>query len=865
MMKKIAVVYLSKYGHTKTYADWLKEEVDGIDVIALNSFNFTKALEYKLVIFACGIYGDKLAIMDNIKKNIVSVPAQKVMIMAVGWYVNDSEEAKQKLIADNFPEQYKGSVPLYIVNSGLDTKQLSVGDKAALMVARRSIEKKSGRSTDDINALSIIKGYADQTSKDNLASIKKGIEEFFDPGAKAPETVAAKPAPAKPSPAKPKPAAPAKPADQLSDSVEAAFKNLNAPKPAPKAEPALAPEPAPASDAADASAPVVKFNSKGEVVVSSVVAAINSLNNEDVSDPTNPISEIAAEARSIAAEEAKAAASEVKPAPKPAPAPAPEPTLSEDSLSNSVEEAFKHLNAPKPAPAPAPKPAVSSEDSLSNSVEEAFKHLNVRKPAPAPAPAPNPVVSEDSLSSSVEEAFKHLNAPKAAPKPAPAPKEADLSFGAEPAAEEIIHTRPAVPEPAPVIPEPAAEAVHEPAPAEESAPRKNSYMEMFAKRRRATAAETESAAASTPEPAPAPAPAPVAPAPAPKPVTEVRAEPSPAPAKSAYEAFIAPQMDFDLNDLSMDTEEKTDYTPAPEQPAIADFDMDEDVYDFIEDSKPTVSKRALNAVQDLAKAKLKAEQEAARLAAAKHAETVEEQEEIVSYQPSSPVSHQPSAPASYQPSEPASYQPAQPASYQSAQPASSQQSEIIEKMRHDLEALAVQSENVSSSVQETEYAEQAVYQEQPVSYAEQSENTEYTAPQEESSDGLEAFAFTDSSDYDLESEFSAPEPEPVDNSHISKTNLDIMKLQEEINASIESNRAAKEKIIARQKQKEEVYNPFQVQFDDDEDDKKKKKKHEPEHKRLDDPIDPDIFFSRQSNKGTHVAPGVMPEIKFRNH
>ena len=88
-----------------------------------------------------------------------------------------------------------------------------------------------------------------------------------------------------------------------------------------------------------------------------------------------------------------------------------------------------------------------------------------------------------------------------------------------------------------------------------------------------------------------------------------------------------------------------------------------------------------------------------------------------------------------------------------------------------------------------------------------------------------------------------------------------MKLQEEINASIESNKAAKEKMIARQnRQKEEVHNPFKVQFDDEEDEKKKKS----EPKRLADPIDPDIFFSRTSTKGKNVAPGVMPEIKFRN-
>ena len=786
-MKKIAVVYLSKCGHTKQYADWLHEDLDA-DLFLISSFNFTKVLEYKLVIFACGIYNDKLAIMDTIKKNIVSVPANKTMIMAVGWYTNDSKEAKQRIIEENYPDQFKGSVPLYIVNSGIDKKQINVGDKASLLVAQRNIEKKAGRSSDDINALAIIKGYSDQTSKDNLASIKKGIEEFFDPSLKAnaaeskskaakPKTEAAKP---KTEAAKPK-AAKAEPAkssgDPLSDSVEAAFKNLKAPKPAPKAAPK--PEPAPEQEASDASAPVVRFNSKGEVVVSSVVEAIQSMNIEDQLS-RDSLPDMAAEAKPA------------EKAPKPAPAPAPKTVIGADDLSNSVEEAFKKLNTPKaapkpaaaPAPAPAPKPAPASD--LDFFAPDPVADMEVSTAAPEPAPAPA----------------------ASAPEPAPAPK----------------------PAPAPEAVQPAPEPAPEPAPA----PKKNSYMEMFAKRRRNAEPAAEAAPAAETPAAPAPAaPAPAAPTPAPAAAPEApaapapkapapKAEPTPSPraaAKSAYEAFAGSRADVDINDLSMDMEDSSAaFAPETEQPSIGDFDMDVDLdegYSFLDDSASVGSKRALTAVEDLAKAKVKAEKEAARLAAAKNLEldkVIEEENQ------------------------------AEETAYTAPQQSETieQMRSDIEKMRHDIETLVEKNGENTETVQE--------------------EQEEYI-PVQDDDDGLAAFAFTDSADYDIEAEFAAPEPEPMDSPNKNKTDLDIMKLQEEINASIESNKAAKEKMIARQnKQKEEYHNPFLVRFDDEEEEKKKK----PEPKRLADPIDPDIFFSRQSNKGTNVAPGVMPEIKFRN-
>ncbi|MCD7730466.1 MAG: hypothetical protein LUI05_03095, partial [Oscillospiraceae bacterium] len=171
---------MSKYGHTKQYADWLKEEFDA-DIIAAASFNPTKLLAYRLIIFASGVYGDKIQIMELIKKNAVSVTPGKIMVAAVSWYTNDSAEAKEKLIQENFPENFKKTVPLFVINSGIDKKQINFAEKAQITAAQLAINKHESRSSDDINALAIIKGYSDQTSKDNLKSLKAAVNDFLHP------------------------------------------------------------------------------------------------------------------------------------------------------------------------------------------------------------------------------------------------------------------------------------------------------------------------------------------------------------------------------------------------------------------------------------------------------------------------------------------------------------------------------------------------------------------------------------------------------------------------------------------------------------------------------------------------------------
>lgn len=831
-MKKIAVVYSSKSGHTKQYADWLKEEVDDVDVIPAATFSPSQTMAYKLIIFACGVYGDKLSIMDFVKKNITAMAPQKTMIMAVSWYTNDSEDAKKKLIEENYPEQFKNTVPIFVLNSGIDKKSLSAMDKMKLTAAQVMIDKKDGRSSDDINALAIIKGYSDQTSKDNLASIKQAIDVFFNP---------------------PKSAAPAASASQP---VKPAAASAPAVKPAP--EPA--PKPAPAPKPMDVS----EMKSDADAL-SSLENAFKALKAPKASEP--------------------------KPEPAPAPQPKPAPVPSPQPKAESKPE-------PEPAPAPQPKakPKVDPvKASVASSVKDAIAALSSGEMVTNYNPAPTFEIDDadsDTYSEAVADSIMLINQTVAASKAvqqdvkpaepaAPKPVQQEVK-PAEPAApnpvrQEAKPAEPAVPKPVqqeakpaePVAPKPVQQEVKPAEPVasksvdasvteapRQQPQRKNSYMELFAKRRRNTEESSESSVPAAPA-APAAAPAVSESKPVPektsaasaiqqavtqavsapqaakqadvtqavKPVSPVSSTAAAKPAvqpkpvsqnapKSAAQPSVRPAVkpaaptapgkssdavidfDFIMDDGPVPTVEIPKSEPAPAAAAAAP-NIDMDVYDFIseDDSKPAVSSRAMNAVQDLAKAKAEAEKE--RLKAAAKTEVNDD---------------------------------------------------ILEKMKRDIEALAEESEHEIEAVSDT---------------------SPETASAEEDEE-LEGFTFSNDIDYDLEAEFAEPIDMAPHNSHNkvqekeSKTNLDIRKLQEEINASIEQNKATKEKMEQRygKKEKEEYHNPFAVQFEEDES-KSKKKKKTVEVKRLADPIDPDIFF-KKAGKDYDSSPGEMPEIKFRN-
>lgn len=179
-MNDIAIVYISKCGHTKQYAEWLKDELN-CDLYVGDKIDFSRLLSYKLIVFASGVYNDKIQIMDIIKKNISAINVQRTAVMVSTWYANDSLTAKNMLIDGNYPDAFKNRVPLYVLNSGIDKKKISAVDNVKLLAAQLSIEKHEDRSSDDINSLAIIKGYSDQTSKENLDFVVAGIKELMNP------------------------------------------------------------------------------------------------------------------------------------------------------------------------------------------------------------------------------------------------------------------------------------------------------------------------------------------------------------------------------------------------------------------------------------------------------------------------------------------------------------------------------------------------------------------------------------------------------------------------------------------------------------------------------------------------------------
>ena len=83
-MSKIAIVYKSKYGSTKKYAQWIAQESSG-DLFESSKVKAKKISEYDIIVFGGGLYAggidySKLGIMHKAMMGMLKVMISKKIL-----------------------------------------------------------------------------------------------------------------------------------------------------------------------------------------------------------------------------------------------------------------------------------------------------------------------------------------------------------------------------------------------------------------------------------------------------------------------------------------------------------------------------------------------------------------------------------------------------------------------------------------------------------------------------------------------------------------------------------------------------------------------------------------------------------------
>jgi menaquinone-dependent protoporphyrinogen IX oxidase len=174
-MDRIAVVYSSKYGHTKKYAQWLAEELSA-DIYDGKGVNINAFEEYSTIVFGGSLYAGTNKAAGLLVKYFEQIKDKKVVLFTCGMFDVSKESIligiKKELDKVITPEIRK-QIGIFHLRGGIDSNNLSFLHKIMVKVPYSLIKKKTENelTDEDRNFLEIYGKAIDYSDKKALDPI----------------------------------------------------------------------------------------------------------------------------------------------------------------------------------------------------------------------------------------------------------------------------------------------------------------------------------------------------------------------------------------------------------------------------------------------------------------------------------------------------------------------------------------------------------------------------------------------------------------------------------------------------------------------------------------------------------------------
>ena len=134
------ILYQSKYGATKKYADWLSEQT-GFVCIETKKARVNEILNYDVIVLGGGIYASGIAGLSFLKKNIGVLKGKKIVVFCCG--ASPYEEKDFKEIVEHNMKGELSEIPCFYCRGAWDMDAMSFKDRTLCNMLRKVVSKKN--------------------------------------------------------------------------------------------------------------------------------------------------------------------------------------------------------------------------------------------------------------------------------------------------------------------------------------------------------------------------------------------------------------------------------------------------------------------------------------------------------------------------------------------------------------------------------------------------------------------------------------------------------------------------------------------------------------------------------------------------
>ncbi len=170
---KPVVIFKSKTGFTKKYADWLVEDLSA-DVFEASTVDINMLDQYDTIIYGGSLHAVGIIGINFITSNFDKLKNKKLVVFATGASPS-SEEVIKEIITNNIPEDQQKNIEFFYLRGGFNYEKLPPGDKVLMALLKWRIKRKKKQnktlSRDEKGMLAAYNKPVDFTKKEYLYDI----------------------------------------------------------------------------------------------------------------------------------------------------------------------------------------------------------------------------------------------------------------------------------------------------------------------------------------------------------------------------------------------------------------------------------------------------------------------------------------------------------------------------------------------------------------------------------------------------------------------------------------------------------------------------------------------------------------------
>jgi len=169
-MNNTVVLYKSKYGAAKKYAEWLSQEL-GCDLLLADEAKIERILKYDTIILGGGIYASGIAGIAFLKKNYGKLSGKKLAVFAVG--ASPYNERAMAALRERNLKGELADIPCFYCRGAWNEEIMSWRDKTLCKMLKKAVSKKDPKTYEPWESALVdaIGSSCDWTNKENIKDI----------------------------------------------------------------------------------------------------------------------------------------------------------------------------------------------------------------------------------------------------------------------------------------------------------------------------------------------------------------------------------------------------------------------------------------------------------------------------------------------------------------------------------------------------------------------------------------------------------------------------------------------------------------------------------------------------------------------